>query len=434
MARLSPTGRQRLRTGGLILLSVAGTAAAIVLAMNFAVPEKQLERHVVHRYAAADPQFRREMGVMMGPAIVGGNQVADLQNGVEIFPAMLEAVRGARSTISFETYIYWSGEIGRQMAEALADRAGAGVTVSVIIDWAGSLKMEAALLDRMRAAGVRVERYRPLRWYHLGRMNNRTHRKLLIVDGRIAFTGGVGIADHWQGDGQDPDHWRESHFRIEGPVVAQFQAAFDDNWTKTTGEILNGPTHFPPLEPRGSQDAHLFISSPASGSDSMHLMYLMSIAAAARTIDLTASYFIPDRLIQEALLAATARGVRIRVLLPGPHIDSEVVRLASRSTWGPLLLAGVEIYEYQPTMLHSKVFIVDGEVVSVGSTNVDLRSFQLNDEASLNIYDRDFASQMTTVFEDDLTRAERYSYQRWRARPLTERFMETIVQPIRSQL
>jgi cardiolipin synthase len=294
--------------------------------------------------------------------------------------------------------------------------------------------MDASLLDQMRGAGVRVERYRPLRWYHLGRMNNRTHRKLLIVDGQIAFTGGVGIADHWLGDGQDPDHWRESHFRIEGPVVAQFQSAFNDTWMKATGEVLNGPAHFPPLEPRSGQDAHLFVSSPASGSDSMHLMYLMSIAAAERTIDVTASYFVPDALIDEALLAARGRGVRVRLLLPGPHIDSDVVRLSSRSRWGPLLQAGVEIYEYQPTMLHSKVFILDGEMVSVGSTNLDIRSFRLNDEASLNVYDRAFAGQMTTVFEDDLTRATRYTYERWRQRPWTEKFMETVVQPIRSQL
>jgi cardiolipin synthase len=374
------------------------------------------------------------MSVMMGPAIVAGNQVTALQNGVEIFPAMLGAVRAARSTISFETYIYWSGAIGRQMADALAERARAGVAVAVIIDWAGSLKMDAALLEEMQAAGVRVERYRPLRWYHLGRMNNRTHRKLLIVDGRVAFTGGVGIADHWQGNAEDPDHWRESHYRVEGPVVAQFQAAFDDNWIKTTGEVLNGAAHFPPLEPRGRHDAHLFISSPASGSESMHLMYLLSIAAAARSIDLTASYFVPDALIDQALLAARGRGVHVRILVPGPHIDSEVVRLASRSRWGPLLQAGIEIYEYQPTMMHSKVFVVDSEMVSVGSTNVDLRSFQLNDEASLNVYDREFAAQMIAVFEADLTRATRYTYERWQRRPWTEKFMETVIQPIRSQL
>jgi cardiolipin synthase len=424
----------RFSTVTLVLLSVAGTVTAVVLGMNFAVPEKQLERHVAHRYGAGNPQFRREMSVMMGPAIVAGNRVIDLQNGVEIFPAMLAAVRAARSTISFETYIYWSGEIGQQMAAALAERASAGVAVAVIIDWAGSVKMDASLLDLMQNAGVRVERYRPLRWYHLGRLNNRTHRKLLVVDGQIAFTGGVGIADHWQGNGEDPDHWRETHFRVEGPVVAQFQAAFNDNWIKTTGEVLNGPAHFPPLTTAGSQDAHLFISSPASGSDSMHLMYLMAIAAAERTIDVTASYFVPDALIDEALLAARGRGVRVRILVPGPHIDSDVVRLSSRSRWGPLLQAGVEIYEYQPTMLHSKVFIVDGEMVSVGSTNLDIRSFRLNDEASLNVYDRAFAERMTTVFDADLTKAVRYTYETWQRRPWTEKFMETIVQPIRSQL
>jgi cardiolipin synthase len=306
--------------------------------------------------------------------------------------------------------------------------------VSVIIDWAGSVKMDAALLDLMHDAGVRVERYRPLRWYHLGRLNNRTHRKLLVVDGQIAFTGGVGIADHWRGNAENPDHWRETHFRIDGPVVAQFQAAFNDNWIKTTGEVLNGPAQFPPLATAGSQDAHLFISSPASGSDSMHLMYLMAIAAAERTIDVTASYFVPDALIDQALLAARGRGVRVRILVPGPHIDSDVVRLSSRSRWGPLLQAGVEIYEYQPTMLHSKVFIVDGEMVSVGSTNLDIRSFRLNDEASLNVYDRAFAERMTTVFDADLTKAVRYTYETWQRRPWTEKFIETIVQPIRSQL
>ena len=235
---------------------------------------------------------------------------------------------------------------------------------------------------------MRVERYRPLHWYNLGRMNNRTHRKLLVVDGRVAFTGGVGIADHWQGDAEDPDHWRDMHFRIEGPVVAQFQAAFNDNWIKTTGEVLERRRSFPAAGPRGGQDAHLFISSPAGGSDSMHLMYLMALAAAERTIDLAASYFVPDALIDEALLAARGRGVRVRILVPGPHIDSDVVRLASRARWGPLLQAGVEIYEYQPTMMHSKLLIVDGEMVSVGSTNFDIRSFRLNDEASLNVYDR----------------------------------------------
>ncbi|MGE4225506.1 MAG: phosphatidylserine/phosphatidylglycerophosphate/cardiolipin synthase family protein [Vicinamibacterales bacterium] len=417
-----------------ILATVVATGIAIALLMNFAVPEKQLEVHVAHRFAVADPQFRREMRVMLGPTILGGNRVTPLQNGDTFFPEMLAAVAAARSTISFETYIYSSGAIGQQMTDALAERARAGVAVAVIVDWVGSLKMDEALLAQLTEAGARVERYRPLRWYHLGRLNNRTHRKLLVVDGRVAFTGGAGIADQWLGDAEDPDHWRDMQFRVEGPVVAQFQAAFNDNWIRTTGELVHGPAHFPPLAPVGTQDAHLFISSPASGSDSMHLMFLMSMAAAAATIDLSASYFVPDALIERALIEARQRGVRIRILVPGEHIDSEVVRLASRGGWGPLLQAGVEFYEYQPTMMHAKALVVDGELVSVGSTNVDLRSFQLNDEASLNVYDRALAAELTAVFEADLQRARRVTLESWARRPWREKFMERVVWPIRSQL
>jgi cardiolipin synthase len=418
----------------IILATIVLTILAAVLAMNFATPEKKLERKIEHRYAVSDPQFRREMGVMLGPGIIGGNRVSDLQNGDEIFPAMLEAVRSARRTITFETYIYWSGEIGDQMAEALSERARAGVKVHVMIDWAGSIKMDDALLETMKQAGVDVQQYRPLHWYNLGRLNNRTHRKLLVVDGRVGFTGGVGIADQWRGNAQDPDHWRDMHFRIEGPVVAQVQAAFNDNWIKTTGVVLNGEDYFPELPRAGNVDAHLFISSPAGGSESMHLMYLMSIAAAERSIDLEASYFVPDRLIIKALLAARHRGVRVRILLPGKHIDSGAVRLASKADWGELLLAGVEISEYQPTMLHNKLLIVDRGMVSVGSTNFDIRSFRLNDEASLNVYDQAFAERMTAIFEQDLAAGKRYSYEMWRKRPWKEKFIEKFVLPVKSQL
>jgi cardiolipin synthase len=250
----------------------------------------------------------------------------------------------------------------------------------------------------------------------------------------VGFTGGVGIADIWTGHAQDPDHWRDAHFRIEGPVVAQMQAAFNDNWIKTTGELLNGPDYFPPLERAGDMDAQVFIASPAGGSESMHLMYLMTIAAATREIDLAASYFVPDALIVDALLAACKRGVRIRVLVPGEHIDSETVRLASKATWGPLLQAGVEIHEYEPTMMHVKLLIADDELVSVGSTNFDIRSFRLNDEASLNVYDRAFAARMTSVFEADLAKSRPYTYEQWKDRPLRERLIEKLVWPVRSQL
>ena len=319
-----------------ILITAAVTVLGVVIAMNFATPEKKLERKIEHRYAIADPQFRREMSVMLGPSIVPGNRVRDLQNGDEIFPAMLAAIRSARKTIDFETYIYWSGEIGQEFADALAERAQAGVEVNVVIDWAGSIKMEDALLTRLRDAGVDVQMYRPLKWYNLGRLNNRTHRKLLVVDGAVGFTGGVGIADQWEGHAQDPDHWRDVHFQIEGPVVAQFQAAFNDNWIKITGEVLNGADYFPPLTAAGDTDAHMFIASPAGGSESMHLMYLMAIAAAQTSIDLEASYFVPDDLVIAALLAARKRGVRVRILLPGKNTDSDTVRIASKAHWEPL--------------------------------------------------------------------------------------------------
>ena len=417
-----------------VLITIALTVLAVVLAMNFATPEKKLERKIEHRYAVDDPQFELELGVMLGPSILTGNTVQDLENGDEIFPAMLQAIREARRNINFETYIYWSGEAGKQFADALSERARNGIKVNLLVDWVGAIKMDDALLDQMEQAGVVLHKYRPLKWYNLGRLNNRTHRKLLVVDGRVAFTGGVGIADEWSGHAQDPDHWRDLHFRVEGPVVSQFQAAFNDNWIKTTGEVLNGPEYFPVLQPAGGMAAHLFIASPAGGSESMHLMYLMAIAAAEHSIDLQAAYFVPDELIIKALVAARHRGVRIRVIVPGKHIDSDTVRLASKAHWGELLMAGVEVYEYQPTMMHNKMLIVDGLLVSVGSTNFDVRSFRLNDEASLNVYDRDFAARMTEVFEGDLEPTVRYTYDLWLKRPWKEKFAEKFILPLRSQL
>jgi cardiolipin synthase len=286
----------------------------------------------------------------------------------------------------------------------------------------------------MQDAGVEIHKYRPLKWYNLGRLNNRTHRKLLVIDGRIGFTGGVGIADQWEGHAQDTDHWRDLHFRIEGPVVAQVQSAFNDNWIKTTGVVLNGADYFPPLATVGEMDAHMFVASPAGGSESMHLMYLMAIAAAERSIDLEAAYFVPDPLMIQALQAARHRGVRVRVIVPGKHIDSDTVRLASKAHWGELLLAGVEIHEYQPTMMHNKLLIVDGMMTSVGSTNFDIRSFRLNDEASLNVYDAAFAQRMTEVFEGDLKPTVRYDYRMWKNRSLKEKLFEKFILPFKSQL
>jgi len=418
----------------IVAATVLVTLFVVVVAMNLHTPEKKIQHRVKHLYGIADSQLKREMGALLGPAIVAGNRITALQNGDEIFPAMLEAIRGAQRTITFETYIYWSGTVGEQFADALIERARAGIKAHVMLDWLGSKKMEPQLLGKMRDSGVEVERYHPLRWYSLGRMNNRTHRKVLIVDGTTGFTGGVGIADQWTGHAQDPKHWRDMHFRVEGPVVAQMQAAFLDNWIKTTGSVLHGDAYFPALTARGEQEMHLFTSSPAGGSASMRLMYLTAITAAEQTIDIEAAYFVPDTLMSEELIKTRARGVRIRILLPGPHIDSEMVRIASKRAWGPLLDSGVEVHEYKPTMLHCKMLIFDQHLVSVGSTNFDMRSFELNDEASLNVYDSKFACQMTAVFEQDLRLSTPYTLQRWRNRSWKERAAEVVMVPITSQL
>jgi cardiolipin synthase len=417
-----------------ILATIVITAFVVVISMNFHRPEKSVRHHVKHCHAIDDPQFRLEMDAMLGPAVLEGNTITALQNGDEIFPAMLQAIREARQSITFETYIYWSGDIGKTFADALKERCQAGVVVHVMLDWAGSAKMEGRLIDELTDAGVEVERYHPLRWYSIARLNNRTHRKLLVIDGRIGFTGGVGIADQWQGHAQDPDHWRDIHFRVEGPVVAQMQAGFMDNWIKTTGRVLHSNLYYPRLQPVGAQGMHLFVSSPAGGNASMRLMYLLAVAATLRSIDLQAAYFIPDRLVVDALVAARERGVAIRLLVPGRYIDSGLVRMASRRRWGRLLAAGVEIHEYQPTMMHNKMLILDGELVSVGSTNFDMRSFDLNDEASLNVYSREFGQQMTAVMDADLQRAMPYTLAMWQRRPWRQKLGELLVRPLESQL
>ncbi|HVE49762.1 MAG TPA: phospholipase D-like domain-containing protein [Casimicrobiaceae bacterium] len=396
--------------------------------------ERRVEQRIERLYDTGTPQFYRSLGVLLGPPTLSGNRVQALQNGEEIFPAMLAAIKSAQRTITFETYIYWSGEVGRAFADALSERARAGVRVHVLLDWVGSQKIDAKMLESMRAAGIQIELYRPLHWYHLTRINNRTHRKLLVIDGRVGFTGGVGIADKWGGHAQDEAHWRDSHYRAEGPVVAQMQATFLDNWTKVSGEVLHGPDYFPAIEPNGDTRAQMFSSSPEGGADSMQLMYLMTITAATRTIDLATAYFVPDELTVSTLVATMKRGVRLRVIVPGPIIDTEVVQRASRATWGPLLEAGAEIYEYQPTMYHCKVMIVDRLVVSVGSTNFDRRSFRLNDEANLNVYDSVFATEQSAVFERDITQAKRITLAMWQARPLHEKLMERAVSIFAPQL
>lgn len=417
-----------------IALTACLTLGATLLVINVAGGERKLEQHVRHEYALQHSQYQRALGVLLGPPILPGNRFEALHNGDQIFPPMLEAIRSARQSITFETYIYWSGDIGRAFASALAERARAGVPVRVLLDWVGSAKMDEDVLAEMKSAGVQVRQFHKPAWYDLGRLNNRTHRKLLIVDGRIGFTGGVGIAPEWTGNAQDAEHWRDSHFKAEGPVVAQMQAVFMDNWIKVSNEVLHGEKYFPELAQVGSGRAQVFSSSPSGGSESMHLMYLLSIAAATRSIDLASAYFVPDELTVQALVSAMQRGVRVRIITPGPIIDAQTVRAASRASWGPLLEAGAQISEYQPTMFHCKVFVVDQLLVSVGSTNFDNRSFRLNDEANLNIYDAKFAEAQTVQFETDLKQSKRITLEAWRDRPLKEKALEHLASVLSAQL
>ncbi|MEO6708867.1 MAG: phospholipase D-like domain-containing protein [Planctomycetota bacterium] len=415
-------------------LAIALTAISTFVAVSMFSGAKSINHTLQVDYSVRDPQFARALGGLLGPGVLSGNEVAGYQNGVEIFPPMLAAIRGAEQSITFETYIYWSGDIGREFAEALSARARAGVRVHVLLDWAGSGKMDDALLQVMTDAGVEIEKYHPITWHTLDRINNRTHRKILVVDGKVAFTGGVGIADQWGGDADSPEHWRDAHFRVSGPAAAQMQTAFMENWLELRPLVLHDPRYFPAIEPVGKAQAQVYSSSPDGGSSNMRLLYLLAIAAAKDTIHLANSYFVPDDVSVEALSVAARRGVKIKIIVPGPIMDAKIVQKASRSRWGELLEAGIAIYEYQPTMLHTKVMIVDSHFISVGSTNFDDRSFRLNDETNLNIMDGEFARQQVEVFQADVRASHLVTLEEWKNRPRREKVTEWLAKLVRRQL
>jgi cardiolipin synthase len=415
---------------GIALAAVVGAVAI----GNVDVGEEGIKKALSPMYAVSDPRFAREIGTLLGPPLVSGNQYRLLRNGDEIFPAMLAAIRDATKSIDFESYVYWSGAIGQEFADALSERARAGVRVNIVLDWVGSEKMQERLIKEMTASGAHVYKYHPPRRFDVFHFNNRTHRKILVVDGKVGFTGGVGIAPEWTGHAQDAQHWRDSHFEVRGPVVAQMQTAFVDNWIKVSGEVLRGDEYFPVLASVGDSVAQVFSSSPTEGSENMELMYLLAISAATRSIDLSAAYFVPDAQTSAALVSALRRGVRIRIIVPGDHMNSETTRAASRARWGPPLANGALIAEYQPTMFHCKVLVVDGLLVSVGSPNFDNRSFHLNDETSLNILDAAFALQQTQVFEEDLAKSKAVSFREWTERSIFERLAEHAASLVGSQV
>lgn len=379
--------------------------------------------------------FRRASESLTGHVATDGNSAELLINGDRIFPPILEAIRGAEHSIHLETYVYWRGEIADEVADAIGERAAAGVECRVLLDAAGSAKMRPALVRELRDAGARVIRFRPPKPHLVGRVANRSHRRIIVVDGRIGFTGGVGIADEWTGDADDPDHWRDTHLRVEGPAVRELQGAFADHWVEATGEALIGERLLPEIAPiRGGVPMQVVRSGSAVGDSNVEVLYFLAIASAERSLDLTAAYFAPRPPFVRALCDAAGRGVRVRILVPGPHADKEFVRLAGRNIYAELLDCGVEIYEYQPTMLHAKSLVIDGRWCSIGTVNFDNRSFQLNDELTVSIFEGGLAEQLTEAFEHDLSRSERIDPERWARRRPLHRLAEKLTTPIRREL
>ena len=410
--------------------AAVGGFVTLFVARNFFPSEKKISHKINARYSAGDDEFIRTIGQMFGPPLVPGNKITALQNGDEIFPAMLEGIRSAKRTITFENFLLHEGKIADQFADALVDRANAGVAVHFLQDALGCDNLHGGAMNRLRASKVELEVFR---FINLS-VNYRTHRKLLVIDGRVGFIGGVGIADNWQGDGRTHGYWRDSHYRVDGPAVGQMQQAFMDNWIQTRGHLLHGDDYFPKLETAGDEKCQVFKSSAGEGSDSARVMLLISIASARRHIRIANAYFIPDGLTRRTLIEARERGVKIDIITPGPDTDAKLVRAVSQMRWGPLLEAGVKFYEYQPARFHCKYLLVDDCWASVGSANLDNRSMSLNEEANLNVLDRSFVEMHTKVFEEDKGHSREITMDVWRNRPWKDRMLGTLGLPIRQQL
>ena len=380
------------------------------------------------------PTFAATVAAYTGSPVVGGNRVEVLLNGDEIFPAKLRAIRSARRTINYAQYVFEEGKPAQDVAQAMAERCRAGVTVNVLLDAVGALALPTEYRDIMTNAGCRVEIFRPLSPFAIDKVNNRNHRRILVADGRMGITGGSGTSGKWGGDGKTQDHWRDTDVWIEGPVVEQLQGAFVENWLEATGIALGGRDYFPaPLEAKGHASAQAVRSSPAGGSAAMYTMFLLAMASARRSIYITNPYFLPDDKMVETLVRTARNRVRVVLLLPGA-IDHNIVKQASRAELGRLLEAGVEVYEYRAALLHAKTMVVDSRWATVGSTNLDRRSFALNDEINLVVYDEAIAHRLERIFEADLARSRRITYEGWRNRSMMSRFLEFLALPVRDQM
>jgi cardiolipin synthase A/B len=369
-----------------------------------------------------------------GAPFIEGNRITIFNNGDEFYPVMLDAIHLAQYSITIEAYIYWAGEIGQRFAEAIAERAQRGVQVKILLDAVGSSTVGKEILRTLHESGCEVEWYNPVFWATIGRFNNRTHRKSLIVDGCVAFTGGAGIADHWMGHAQDSRHWRDIQIRLEGPAAASLQTGFAQNWMETTSELLSGPRYFPDVKSVGSLAVQTIMSSPESGSSAVRIMYYISVVCAQEKLFIANAYFLPDESGVDILIEAKKRGVDVKIMVPGVHNDMWLARYGSIHLYGKLLEAGVEIYEYLPTMLHQKIMVVDGTWMTVGTTNFDNRSFALHEESNVCLYDRRLAEELERTFRADLELCERINLESWRRRSLLTKIRGATALILKEQL
>jgi cardiolipin synthase len=391
--------------------------SGLVVAALLLLAQDQVTLKMRSAVGAPDPHHADYLAGLLGAQVTRGNRFTVLTNGDQLFPAMLEAVRGAKRRISFETYIYKKGQVADQFTAAFEEAARRGVRVNLVIDAVGGNAIDDDHVRRLEAAGCRLATFNTPAWYSLEELNYRTHRKILVVDGEVAFTGGVGIDDQWLGNAQDRYHWRDTMIRVAGPLARLIEGGFYENFAEAAGEVT--PELDPPAPPRDDEGAAYVVrSSPSGGSNDVKRLYLLALASARRTVDITTPYFITDESSRWALEDAVGRGVKVRLVLEGDITDAMPVKYASRKHYEQLMAMGIEIYEYQPTMMHTKTFVVDGAWSMFGSANFDNRSLELNDELNVAVSSRDLAARLLEDFEKDVRASHRLDLAAWRQRSL----------------
>ncbi len=375
--------------------------------------------------------LRRRLEVTIGTPFTEGNRVDVLRNGDQIFPAMLDAIRGAQATVDLMTFVYWRGDIARQVADAMSERARAGLRVRLLIDALGGRLIENGLVDQMDRAGVQVEWFRPPLLKSPFKSNHRLHRKVCIVDGRVAFTGGVGIAEEWCGDARNEREWRDTHLRVEGPAVDGLQSAFIQDWAETGRPLYGDDDEFPVQAQDGTATVQVVRGSASLGWDDMQSAFHVMLSSARERLRIATAYFAPDDAFLDTLCAAPGRGVQVDLLLPGPHADKRVSQLTSEGAYERLVDCGVRVWTFQPSMMHAKVMTVDGVAAAVGSSNFNRRSLDHDEEVVLIALDRELTARLDADLEDDFARSIEIDLSRWRERSPAQRALERAVSPIR---